>query len=195
MKRSLFVAFAALIGLTGGAHQAAAQAPVDHGATVYQRCAACHLPNGAGVPGAFPRLAGRLHLAASGESGRDYLVMVVSKGLAGEIELDGRKYRGVMPAQAGLTDEDIAAVLNYAIALKPQGETAPENAKEAPKLFTKEEVAEIRARHVEANPGMVHSIRAGVFEVPVPETPAPGTQAPETSAPESAAPPQAESEK
>ncbi|MEZ5983009.1 MAG: cytochrome c [Parvularculaceae bacterium] len=174
MKRSLFVALTALIGLSAGAANAAGEAApaAEHGGKVYQRCAACHLPTGAGVPGAFPRLAGRINQAATGDGGRDYLVMVVSKGLVGEIEIDGRKYRGVMPAQAGLTDEDIAAVLNYAMALKTPGEAAPAAAMEPAKPFTKEEVAEIRARHAEANPGLVHSFRAGVFDVPLPEKPA-----------------------
>ena len=166
-----------------GAASAAGEAPpsAEHGGKVYQRCAACHLPTGAGVPGAFPRLAGRINQAATGDGGRDYLVMVVSKGLVGEIEIDGRKYRGVMPAQAGLTDEDIAAVLNYAMALKTPGEAAPAATTEPAEPFTKEEVAEIRARHAEANPGLVHSFRAGVFDVPLPETPAADSAAPPSS--------------
>ena len=53
MKRSLFVALTALIGLSAGAASAAGEAPpsAEHGGKVYQRCAACHLPTGAGVPG------------------------------------------------------------------------------------------------------------------------------------------------
>ncbi len=143
---------------------AAAQgAPADHGAKIYQRCAACHLPNGQGVPGAFPALAGRVDKAALNDTGRDYLVMAVSAGLMGEIEVDGRKIRGIMPAQAGLTDADIAAVLNYAITLNDAG-AAP--IKAPPRAFTAEEVAAIRARFVNANPNAVHAIRAGVFEAP-----------------------------
>ncbi|MFZ5615700.1 MAG: c-type cytochrome [Pseudomonadota bacterium] len=131
----------------------------DHGARIFQRCAACHLPNGQGVPGAFPPLAGRLGEAASTGAGRDYLVMTVAKGVMGEIEIEGRKIRGVMPAQAGLTDADIAAVLNYAVALKAAGAAATP----APHAFTAEEVASIKARFTAATPNSVHAIRAGAF--------------------------------
>lgn len=142
---------------------AAQSAPADHGAKIYQRCAACHLPNGQGVPGAFPTLAGRVDKAALNDAGRDYLVMTIAAGLMGEIDVDSRKIRGFMPAQAGLTDADIAAVLNYAITLK--GADAA-SFKTSPRAFTAEEVAAIRARFANANPNAVHAIRTGVFEAP-----------------------------
>lgn len=146
---------------------AAAQAPhADKGAAAYQRCAACHLPTGAGVPGAFPRIAGRIEQAAATEEGRAYLVMVVSKGLMGEIEVDGKKYRGVMPAQAGMSDEDVAAVLNYAASLKPATPVAAPKAEMKP--FTAEEVAAIRAKHMQANPKTIHDSRAAVYASPAP---------------------------
>ncbi len=44
---AILLAFA---GLAGAGPATAA----DDGATIYKRCAACHLANGAGVPGAFP---------------------------------------------------------------------------------------------------------------------------------------------
>lgn len=134
-------------------------ASAEHGATIYQRCAACHLPNGQGVPGAFPALAGRVSAAAANDAGRDYLVMTVVAGLMGEIEVDGRKIRGVMPAQAGLTDADIAAVLNHSIALPAPG--AP--SAKPPKAFTAEEVAAVKARHQNATPNAVHALRLDAF--------------------------------
>lgn len=153
MKRLIV---ASLIILAAPICGAMAEGPsADHGARLYQRCAACHLPNGAGVPGAFPALAGRVNVAAANEAGRDYLVMVVAAGVMGEIYVDGSRLRGVMPAQAGMSDADIAAVLNYAATLKGQ----------AAKAFTAEEVAAIRARHQGANPTSVHAIRSGVFEL------------------------------
>ena len=156
MMRNLS-AFVALVSLAS-LHGASAAETADHGAKIYQRCAACHLPTGAGVPGAFPALAGRVGVAAANDAGRDYLVMTVAAGLMGEIEVDGVKIRGVMPAQAGLTDADIAAVLNYASSLKAPAATA------AAKPFTAEEVAAIRGRHAGANPTAVHAIRSGVFD-------------------------------
>ena len=131
-------------------------APADPGAKVYQRCAACHLPNGQGVPGAFPALAGRVSQAAQSDAGRDYVVMAVVAGLMGEIDVDGRKIRGVMPAQAGLTD--IAAALNHAAALQPPGAAAPKT-----RAFTAQEVAAIKARFVKATPNSIHAIRSGAF--------------------------------
>ncbi len=133
-------------------------APADHGAKIYQRCAACHLPNGQGVPGAFPALAGRVSRAAATDAGRDYVVMAVVAGLMGEIDVDGKKIRGVMPAQAGLTDADVAAALNHAAALQPTGAAAPR-----PRAFTAEEVAAIKARFGKATPISIHAIRAGAF--------------------------------
>lgn len=136
-------------------------APADHGAKIYQRCAACHLPNGQGVPGAFPALAGRVSQAAVTDAGRDYVVMAVVAGLMGEIDVDGKKIRGVMPAQAGLTDADIAAALNHAAALQPPGAAAPKS-----RAFTAVEVAAIKARFAKATPSSIHAIRSGAFPSP-----------------------------
>lgn len=133
-------------------------APADHGAQAFQRCAACHLPNGQGVPGAFPPLAGRVSKAAVTDAGRDYLVMAVVAGLMGEIDVDGKKIRGVMPAQAGFSDADVAAALNHAMAL-PAGGAAENPARQ----FTAAEVAAIKARFDKATPNSVHAIRNGAF--------------------------------
>lgn len=153
----------ALVALSIVAPQiASAQATptADHGAKTYQRCAACHLPTGLGVPGAFPALAGRLSGPAESEAGREYLVMTIAGGVMGEIEVDGKKIRGFMPAQAGLSDADIAAVLNYAMTLKPAGGAVPAP---TPKAFAAEEVAAIRAKHKSANPNAIHAMRNAAF--------------------------------
>lgn len=138
---------------------AQAQTAADHGAKVYQRCAACHLPNGQGVPGAFPALAGRVSGAAAKDEGRDYLVMAVVTGLMGEIEVEGKTIRGVMPAQAGLADADVAAVLNYAMSLPAAAGAAETKAK----AFTAEEVAAIKAKFEKPTPNSIHMIRNGAF--------------------------------
>ena len=133
-------------------------ARADDGAAAWKRCAACHLADGKGVPGAFPRLAGRLHAAAASEAGRAYLILTVTAGVMGPIEVDGKAIRGIMPAQAGLTDADVAAVLNYAAGLP-----GPDGKALAPvKSFTADEVAAVRAAHPGASPGAVHAARAGV---------------------------------
>ncbi len=151
-------AIAALLSLASFAAHAEAP-PAAHGTKIYQRCAACHLPNGQGVPGAFPALAGRIAEAAATEAGRDYLVMAVVAGVMGEIDVDGRKIRGVMPAQAGLADADVAAVLNHAMALP----SPAANANSPPRRFTAQEVAAIKARFGKATPNSVHAIRSGAF--------------------------------
>lgn len=83
------------------------------GAATYKRCAVCHLPSGAGMAGTFPPLTSHLGRMASSVAGREYLVMVLSAGVTGEIKLGGQSYRGFMPAQGGLKDAEMAAVLNH----------------------------------------------------------------------------------
>lgn len=131
----------------------------DPGMATYKRCAACHLPTGKGVPGTFPPLVDRLEQAAMSEAGRAYLVLTVTAGIMGPIEVDGRTYRGIMPAQAGLSDADIAAVLNYAKGLKSAGAEPP-----GTEPFTAGEVAAIRAAHPGMNPQTVRALRDGVFD-------------------------------
>lgn len=73
-----------------------------------QTCAACHQPDGKGIPGAFPPL------AASDFLNKDVkrAMGIVKNGLHGEIVVNGQKYNGVMPA-LGVSDEDAANVLTY----------------------------------------------------------------------------------
>lgn len=82
------------------------------GSQLYKRCAACHTANGAGVPGAFPPLRGNFRSLAAQSQGRRYLQLTVIKGLNGQITVDGRAYRGMMPAQ-GMDDGAVASVLNH----------------------------------------------------------------------------------
>jgi len=83
------------------------------GAKVYQRCAACHLPTGKGVPGAFPPLQADVRALAGSPQGRRYLVLAVTRGLSGPLTVEGKAYRGMMPPQSGLDDEAVAAVLSH----------------------------------------------------------------------------------
>lgn len=83
------------------------------GPTVYRKCAACHLPNGAGVPGAFPPFGADFAALAKSPAGRRYLILGVIKGISGPITVAGKPYHGVMPAQVGLDDTAIANVLNH----------------------------------------------------------------------------------
>lgn len=123
----------------------AAAAEAD-GAAIYKRCAACHLPDRAGIPGAFPPLKADTKSLAGTDEGRRYLVLVVSKGLFGPITVEGKPYRGMMPAQTGLSDADIAAVLNH---ISEDGNDKP---------FTAGEVAQIKAAATALRPADVGAL-------------------------------------
>jgi len=105
----------ALTALLGGALVAQGQ-PIDTaaGEALYgQHCAACHQPNGEGIPTVFPPLAGHVPELLAVEGGRTYPILVVHYGLAGPIVVHGQAYDGLMPPIQALGDEEIAALLNY----------------------------------------------------------------------------------
>ncbi|MGI9261664.1 MAG: c-type cytochrome [Woeseiaceae bacterium] len=103
-----------LIGLSILAPMALAQDSYDP--APYATCAACHLPDGNGVPGAFPPIRDRVAKIAALDGGREYLVTVVAYGLMGTIDVAGVQYFGVMAGNAGpMTAADIAAALNYIV--------------------------------------------------------------------------------
>ena len=107
---------AALLSATslGAAHSQEGAGAAATGATIFAtRCAVCHGPAAAGIPGTFPSLHEQIAAFAKSAAGRDYLVMVVSSGLMGELNVAGVHYNNVMPAQSGLSEADVAAVLNY----------------------------------------------------------------------------------
>lgn len=76
-------------------------------------CAACHGFAGEGLVGAVPPLVADVPALLSLEGGREYLVRVLLNGLSGEIEVQGRRYSGVMPSWAHLSDQELADVLNH----------------------------------------------------------------------------------
>lgn len=92
------------------------------GKSIYlTNCATCHQPNGMGVPGAFPPLAGSEWVTGSEER----LVRIVLHGLQGPITVAGVEYNNVMaPLGAVLKDEQIANVLSYI--RQEWGNAAPE---------------------------------------------------------------------
>ncbi len=105
-----------------------------------QVCAACHMPTGTGLPGAFPPLAGHFPEVLAAGGGHDYAVSVVLFGLQGAINVSGQAYNSIMPPQQQLTDQQVADVLNYvAVAW---GNEPPAGAEP----FTPEGVAAIRGQ-------------------------------------------------
>ncbi len=82
---------------------------MDAGARIYAaNCAACHQPEGQGLAGAFPPLAGSDYLLED----TDRAIRALINGLSGPITVNGVDYNGVMPA-VRLSDEEVANVLTF----------------------------------------------------------------------------------
>ena len=73
-------------------------------------CFACHQPNGQGLPGAFPPLAGSDYMQAD----RERAIRIILKGMTGPVTVNGKTFNSAMPPQeAVLTDQQVADVLTY----------------------------------------------------------------------------------
>ncbi|MGD9598215.1 MAG: cytochrome D1 domain-containing protein [Steroidobacteraceae bacterium] len=108
----LLLAGSASLMLQSGA-MAADAASGKSGEQVYaENCAACHQPNGKGLAGAFPPLAGSDWLKGRTPA---QVAATVLTGLQGELVVNGVTYNSVMPAQSHLSDADIAAVITYVL--------------------------------------------------------------------------------
>ncbi len=91
------------------------------GEAVYlANCAACHQPNGQGLPGAFPPLAQSDFL----QGNRKEVMQAALFGLSGPITVNGTDYNGVMPSMGYLADEELAAALTYVFASWGNSEAA-----------------------------------------------------------------------
>ena len=130
------------------------------GVSLFTYCAGCHLVTGEGAPGLIPPLTGQLGPLTRNQSGRDYLVMVISAGLIGPIKVSGITYKNLMPPQGmTLTNNQIATVLNYVLQTFNQT-TLPDEWMP----FSSAEVGAILARYPEANSQSVHTLRLQAFE-------------------------------
>jgi mono/diheme cytochrome c family protein len=89
----------------------AASANVDSIAqSVYATCTTCHQATGAGVPGAFPPLAGSEIVTGKPE----IPVAIILHGLMGPVKVNGTEYNGMMTAWGGaFNDVQIAAVTTH----------------------------------------------------------------------------------
>lgn len=91
---------------------------VSRGKEIYgDLCVTCHLPNGKGVPGAFPPLNPSDWLTDR----REESIHAVKYGLKGAIVVNGAKYNNVM-LPLGLDDQEVADVMNYTIQTWNKGE-------------------------------------------------------------------------
>ena len=91
---------------------AAQVADDDIGKATFGRiCAACHQPQGQGIPGTFPPLAKSDYLATTAKA---TLIGHVLHGLQGPVAVNGTTYTGQMPPMAFLSDDEIAGALTFA---------------------------------------------------------------------------------
>jgi mono/diheme cytochrome c family protein len=81
------------------------------GATVYLTdCSSCHQPDGQGVTGAFPPLAGNGAVTGNPVA----VIAIVKNGLEGRVTVNNQGYSGIMPSWKGqISDDQIAAVISY----------------------------------------------------------------------------------
>lgn len=123
------------------------------GAKVFEtNCQVCHQAGGVGVPGAFPRLAGRASVIASSPDGRKFLAKLVLNGMSGSVMVDGQRIMGVMPGFSQFSDADAAAVLTYVSGL--------DAGKKRPKPFAAAEIA--AARTAKVSPSDMSAERNGL---------------------------------
>jgi mono/diheme cytochrome c family protein len=153
--RALRMAAFAWVASVGAAPNGVLADPPIVGATVFaNHCAVCHGPDAAGIPGSFPSLHEQIVGFARLAAGREYLIMVPTTGLTGELTVGGITYRGVMPAQSTLSEAELAAALNYLAS--GLGKIKP-----APPAFTAKEVADVRARRPDKSPQNTRALRPG----------------------------------
>jgi mono/diheme cytochrome c family protein len=130
---------------------ASAAAVVDHpGKAVYDAlCLNCHQPEGKGLPGIYPSIAGSDW--AAGDPAR--LIKMLTHGLTGPIRVNGEEFKQLAPLPMppmGLNDQQVADVLSYvranfsnkAPAVTPeQVKTVRESTADRTALWTSEDLA------------------------------------------------------
>ena len=152
MKRLALIVLGS--GLLGSFAVVSSAQDDSYPADTYATCAACHLPDGAGVPGAFPPIRNRAAAIAALEGGREYLIAVVAYGLMGTIQVEGTQYFGVMAGNAGaMSPEEIAAALNYVVF------ELNENDASGNEPFTASEVENVQAGIVTRSPAGAGTMR------------------------------------
>jgi mono/diheme cytochrome c family protein len=143
----------ALLLLLGSAGARAA----DGEALFREVCAPCHQDSGVGVPGVYPPLVDHIGRFAKSPEGRRYLARVVTHGLFGPIEVEGSSYAGFMPPRTELSDEEVAAILDYALT-----ELSPE---QLPPDFEPLTAEEVRGyREAEATPSEMVKEREALLQ-------------------------------
>jgi len=84
-------------------------AAIAAGADLYRiQCSACHGPEGKGMPGVFPPLAGADFL----RNHREQALRAPMEGLQGPLTVNGQSYHGQMPAVA-LKDAQMVELFDF----------------------------------------------------------------------------------
>ena len=97
-------------------------------------CVACHQPTGLGLPPVFPPLVKSEYVTGSPER----MIAIILNGVMGPIEVDGKPYNNMMPAQgAVLTDSKISQVASFVRSSFGEGASpiTPEQVAEARKKY------------------------------------------------------------
>lgn len=113
----------------------AASACADGAQLFENNCSFCHKAGGVGVPGQFPRLAGRVGAIAANPEGKQFLPEVLLNGMSGRIVVDGEAILGIMPSFESLSDQDLASILTYVAGLDHK-----------PVIFTAQDIKLARSR-------------------------------------------------
>lgn len=72
-------------------------------------CQNCHGNDGKGLAMLYPPLTDSIYL----KKNKNQLACIIKNGLKGKIEINGQVYEGEMPAQAKLSDIEIAKIITY----------------------------------------------------------------------------------
>jgi mono/diheme cytochrome c family protein len=144
-------ALLSMVSLAAVAAVPLASRAADGGGLFTQNCLMCHQAGAVGLPGQFPRLAGRISAISSKPKGRAYLIDVLTYGMAGKITVDDQSIVGLMPPFAQLSNDEVAGVLSYVQSLEPQPGGEPRGGQPpagTAAAFTAEEVRARRANAV-----------------------------------------------
>lgn len=116
------VSFAAALVVEPSRSPVSAQEP--SGGDLYTtNCAGCHQPDGEGIEGTFPPLAGN-----PAATDAEYVGVIIVEGQSGPLEVLGVTYDAVMPAISGLSDDEVAAISDHVAGLAGGDDDAGETA-------------------------------------------------------------------
>jgi len=121
------------------------------GAVIYAKlCATCHAPDGRSLATIAPPLAGHaVRMLTAG--GRGHLIRIVLNGMAGPIDVSGRRYDAMMTPLRYLSDGQVADVLNHVLTSWGNDRLLPKDFKPiTPEEVLKERVPEMTPRQMAA---------------------------------------------